>query len=157
MHYAGMAAVILPAREVWDHAYVAASLVIGIVLSALSLHVAMRRGTHHYAIAAGLFALAILGMHFTAMSAVTFIPDGSRELAHHVMDPFALAIIVAASGAFILGQGLIVALVLGALCLPRSLALMVVGPWLGHASWHADRGTLAWLPADAEPAAISQP
>ena len=111
MHYAGMAAVILPAREVWDHAYVAASLVIGIVLSALSLHVAMRRGTHHYAIAAGLFALAILGMHFTAMSAVTFIPDGSRELAHHVMDPFALAIIVAASGAFILGQGLIVALV----------------------------------------------
>ena len=111
MHYAGMAAVVLPARQLWNLDYVAASLLIGVTLSALSLHVAMRRAAHHYAIAAGLFALAILGMHFTAMSAVTFIADGSRELAHHVMDPFALAIVVAASAAFIVGQGLIVALV----------------------------------------------
>ena len=68
-----------------------------------------------------------------------------------------MEVVASRTAPMLLWGGLIVALVLGALCLPRSLALMVVGPWLGHASWHAYRGTLAWLPADAEPAAISQP
>ncbi|MFM7024777.1 MAG: DUF2189 domain-containing protein [Limnohabitans sp.] len=31
---------------------------------------------------------------------------------------------------------------------PWMLGLVVVGPWLGHASWHAYRGTVAW-PEDA--------
>ena len=30
------------------------------------------------------------------------------------------------------------------------LALIVVGPWLGHASWHAYRGTVAWEEARAD-------
>ena len=33
--------------------------------------------------------------------------------------------------------------------LPWALGLIVVGPWLGHASWHAYRGTGEWdRPAD---------
>ena len=32
---------------------------------------------------------------------------------------------------------------------PWALGLLVVGPWLGHASWHAYRGTVAWTEPDA--------
>jgi signal transduction histidine kinase len=111
MHYTGMAALDVPARVVWDERYVAASLLIGVSLSALALHVAMGRSRHRYPAAIGLFSLAIVGMHFTAMSAVTFIPDAGRVVTHHVVDSFALAIVVAAAAAFIVAQGMIVALV----------------------------------------------
>ena len=36
-------------------------------------------------------------------------------------------------------------LVVLAMLLPWSLGLLVVGPWLGHASWHAYRGSVRWL------------
>ena len=42
---------------------------------------------------------------------------------------------------------LIVALVLGAMLLPWAAGLLVIGPWLGHASWHAYRGSFAWREA----------
>ncbi len=71
----------------------------------------MRHRGRHYALAVGLFALAIIGMHFTAMAAVTFIPEPGHVVTRYVMDPFALALMVAASAAFIVGQGLIVAMV----------------------------------------------
>lgn len=48
---------------------------------------------------------------------------------------------------------LITALVLLAL-LPWGLGLLLIGPWLGHASWHAYRGSVRWLEQeDAAPAA----
>jgi len=31
---------------------------------------------------------------------------------------------------------------------PWMLGLIVIGPWLGHASWHAYRGTVEW-PVDS--------
>lgn len=43
---------------------------------------------------------------------------------------------------------LIVLLVIGAIALPGALGLLVAGPWLGHASWHAYRGCFAWREAD---------
>jgi len=121
MHYAGIAALDVPARAVWDVRYVAASLLMGVSLSALAMHVAMGRGRHHYALAVGMLSLAITGMHFTAMSAVTFLPDGRHVAARHAMEPFALAIVVAAAAAFIVAQGLIVAL------LDRHLARLARG------------------------------
>ncbi len=42
---------------------------------------------------------------------------------------------------------LIVALVAGALMLPWGVGLVLVGPWLGHASWHAYRGAVCWFSA----------
>jgi uncharacterized membrane protein len=41
-------------------------------------------------------------------------------------------------------SALIVVLVLAALLAPWSVGLLVVGPWLGHASWHAYRGCFEW-------------
>src|SRR3954468_432662 len=43
MHYTGMAAVELPAYQVWDLNYVTASVLIGMSLSGLALHFAVRR------------------------------------------------------------------------------------------------------------------
>ena len=45
--------------------------------------------------------------------------------------------------------GLITLLVCLALW-PWGLGLLIVGPWLGHASWHAYRGTIEWLDTKSE-------
>ncbi len=42
--------------------------------------------------------------------------------------------------------GLLISLLVGAALVPWGLGLVVVGPWLGHASWHAYRGSVQWLP-----------
>lgn len=39
---------------------------------------------------------------------------------------------------------LILVLVIGALLLPAAAGLLLVGPWLGHATWHAYRGCFEW-------------
>jgi signal transduction histidine kinase len=112
MHYVGMAALQLPARAVWDIEYVAASVLIGVSLSGLALHFALRgKGWRDYALGAGLFALAIVAMHFTAMSAVNFIPESGHTFARMAMDRFALAVAVSAGAAFIVAQGLILAII----------------------------------------------
>ena len=38
--------------------------------------------------------------------------------------------------------------------LPWSLGIVVVGPWLGHATWHAYRGTVAWEESPEEPVTL---
>lgn len=45
---------------------------------------------------------------------------------------------------------LITALVVAALLLPWVVGLLLVGPLLGHASWHAYRGAVRWHPDKAE-------
>jgi signal transduction histidine kinase len=112
MHYTGMAAVDLPAKAVWDMRYVLASVLIGVSVSGLALHFAVRRKSRaDYIWSAGLFIAAIVGMHFTGMAAVTFIPEYGHLISGAVMAPFALAIVVTASAAFIVAQALIVAVV----------------------------------------------
>ncbi|HKU54404.1 MAG TPA: MHYT domain-containing protein [Rhizomicrobium sp.] len=112
MHYTGMAAVELPARAVWNTSYVTASILIGISLSGLALHFAMRRKSQaDYALGAGLFLAAIVGLHFTAMTAVRYVPEGYHQFSGASMNPFALAVVVAASAAFIVAQALIVAVI----------------------------------------------
>ncbi|HWX88880.1 MAG TPA: MHYT domain-containing protein [Rhizomicrobium sp.] len=112
MHYTGMAAVELPARAIWDMSYVIASVLIGVSVSGLALHFALRRKSRRdFALGAGLFTLAIVGLHFTAMAAVRYVPDGSHPAFFHVINTFALAVVVAACAAFIVSQGLVVAMV----------------------------------------------
>lgn len=112
MHYVGMAAVRIPAVGHWDVRYVAASLVIGVAVTALALHVALRRDDFRgYAIGAGLFVVAIVGMHFTAMSAVVYIPDPTVRVTGVVIEPSVLAVAVAAVAVLVMALGLIGALV----------------------------------------------
>lgn len=52
---------------------------------------------------------------------------------------------------------LLTLLVVGALLLPWGAGLVVVGPLLGHASWHAYRASIAPLPQAALPAEAAAP
>jgi len=64
-----------------------------------------------------------------------------------------IQVVALRTGPMLVWGALIVALVLGALLLPWSVGLLLVGPWLGHASWHAYRGSFAWREAPG-PAAV---
>ncbi|HWD27022.1 MAG TPA: MHYT domain-containing protein [Rhizomicrobium sp.] len=112
MHYVGMAAVRAPADMLWDWSYVAASVVIGIVMMAAAMDYIVRKDTPRaYAIGAVLFTLAICSMHFTGMSAVTLRYDPLVAVPNAVMAPGMLAIAVAASAVLIAALGLIGAMV----------------------------------------------
>lgn len=126
MHYVGMAAVRVPADARWNIDYVIASLVIGVSATALAMYVALRRDDiRGYAIGAGLFLVGIVGMHFTVMSAVVYIPDSAVLVSGVVIEPSVLAIAVAASVALIMA--LIMALGLTGALVDHHLAARASG------------------------------
>jgi uncharacterized membrane protein len=63
-----------------------------------------------------------------------------------------IQVVALRTGTMLAWGALIVLLVLGALLLPWSIGILLVGPWVGHATWHAYRGSFAWRPAEAAPA-----
>ena len=108
MHYTGMAALRLPATAQWDIDYVIASIVVSAVFSGLAMIVARSRsdllGRFQ---ATGLLALAIVGLHFTGMAAVTFFPDPTIVIPDQAISPEWLAVAIAAITILIVGLGLI--------------------------------------------------
>ena len=75
MHYTGMMAYRVDGLVEWNYGYVAASIVISIVFSAMAVRRAARGASALDRIVAfALFALAIVGLHFTAMAAVWVLP-----------------------------------------------------------------------------------
>ena len=108
MHYIGMAAVRIPAVAYWDPPYVVASLLTAVVLTSLAMHIALRRNDlRGYALATCLFAVGIVGLHFTAMTAVSYVPDPTVTVSGVVMEPNILAIAVASVVVLIMALGLI--------------------------------------------------
>lgn len=55
-----------------------------------------------------------------------------------------IQVVALRAGPLLVWATLIVALLLGGILVPWSAGLVVIGPWLGHASWHAYRGCLEW-------------
>jgi PAS domain S-box-containing protein len=86
MHYVGMAGYRTAGVLTWAPAYVAASVLIGSTLSAGALYLARSgaRVARHVA-AAAMLGLAILGMHFTGMSAVSIAPDPTIAVSASLM------------------------------------------------------------------------
>lgn len=41
--------------------------------------------------------------------------------------------------------GVLITVMVGIALLPWGLGLLLIGPWLGHATWHAYRGSVRWL------------
>ncbi|MEO3385235.1 EAL domain-containing protein [Mesorhizobium sp. CAU 1741] len=81
MHFIGMAAFEVPGALVWDQRFVAVALVVAVALGALALHVALaRRHRTRHLTAALVLTLAICGLHFTAMAAVTIQPDALASI-----------------------------------------------------------------------------
>jgi signal transduction histidine kinase len=108
MHYTGMAALTVPAEMSWDAGYVVASFAIGAVLGACGLSMFARAPSLKWRIAAtsGL-ALAIAGLHFTAMSALTLAPDLLLSgQASAVLAPDWLAVAIAVVMVMIIALGL---------------------------------------------------
>lgn len=79
MHYLGVAAMTVSGFLVFDYTYVAASVVVSIAVSVLALaRAGDLRTTGRRLEVAGWLSLAICGLHFTGMTAVTLAP-GAME------------------------------------------------------------------------------
>ena len=87
MHYTGMAAMQLAARATYRPALVLASIVIAVVAATAALWIAFNMGGGLQRFVSSLvMAVAVCGMHYTGMAAVTFQPTGSAA----VLPPSAL-------------------------------------------------------------------
>ena len=98
MHYVGMIGYRTQGVLHWDGIYVAGSVLVGAVLAGGALYL-VRPGDafRRQALGAGLLTLAIVGMHFTGMTAVTIVPDASRvvplsEMSNAIMIAIAVAV-----------------------------------------------------------------
>ncbi|UPJ52063.1 EAL domain-containing protein [Bradyrhizobium sp. 200] len=112
MHYTGMAALELPAFIVWSPGIVAASIVLGSLFAAIALLVAVRRDNPVHTLAAtGLLTVAIVSHHFTAMGAVTLIPDSTLSGDGLSISPTALSFLTAVAAFAILGLSLLAAMI----------------------------------------------
>ncbi|KRR09718.1 diguanylate cyclase [Bradyrhizobium jicamae] len=112
MHYTGMAALELPAFIVWSHGLVLASIVFGSLFAAIALLVAVRRDNPVHTVAAtGLLTVAIVSHHFTAMGAVTLIPDPTLGTDTMSISPTALSFLTAVAAFAILGLSLLAAMI----------------------------------------------
>ena len=104
MHFLGMMALSLQGRIVWDMPLVVASIVLGIAFAAAAMGaLELKNARLANPVAAGLLVLAIVSHHFTAMGAVTIVPDSSHRVAGVVMSPSSMATILALAAIAVLG------------------------------------------------------
>jgi signal transduction histidine kinase/CheY-like chemotaxis protein len=103
MHYMGIAAIRTQAHVLWDPRYVAASILIGALggMAAFSVRDRVKR-RWAWAPPAGLLVLGIVGLHFTAMTAVTLMPDSGLAVPAEIMRRGGLALATLGLASFIL-------------------------------------------------------
>jgi signal transduction histidine kinase len=108
MHYTGMMAVQIAAAPRWDAAFVVASLALGGGLAAAVMKVAVRDGPllRRQALAATLYILAIIGLHFTAMTGLSYQPDPTLHVPMGGGNAVWVSIAVAACAALMILLGL---------------------------------------------------
>ena len=93
MHYTGMTALSLPARQHWSITYISVSVVVGVVVSMGALRLATSHtGLKQRAAAALLLSLGIAGLHFSGMTAVTLEPDLMIRTTGYAVEPGWLAV-----------------------------------------------------------------
>lgn len=106
MHFTGMSALLVPGHIDWDASYVTAAWIIGVAAMALAFNIIPRMaGMKRHLIGTLVFVIAICGLHFTAMAAVTIVPDPTVTVPDALMDPQWLAIFTAVLSLMILGVG----------------------------------------------------
>ena len=98
-----------------------------------------------YAVVGGAFAALVFG---TAVVSIPMILDRDTDAISAAIT--SLEVVFSNPGVMLLWGGLLTGLVVAAMCLPWSLGLLLVGPWLGHASWHAYRGAVQWPSDESE-------
>ena len=96
MHYTGMAAFEVSGWIVWDPTLVAASLLLGAFIGGAALWAGLREDSLTWRLlGAILLVAAICSLHFTAMAAVSIIPDGAMDVPPNALPASWLAIAVA--------------------------------------------------------------
>jgi diguanylate cyclase (GGDEF)-like protein len=96
MHYTGMAAFEIAGRISWDPVLVATSILLGAVIGALALSTGLRGDAiKSRSQGALLLTVAICSHHFTAMGAVSIVPDPTVEVSTSALATSWLAIAVA--------------------------------------------------------------
>lgn len=104
MHYTGMLAWQVAAVKQWDTTYVAASVVLGPMLTAAAYHVGFGgNGRVHRVAGAGINMFAIVAMHFTAMTALTLRPDVSVEVTNAVPELWLESTLIVATISLLIG------------------------------------------------------
>jgi diguanylate cyclase len=107
MHFVGMLALELPGRVTWAPDLAIVSILFGLVLGAAAMAVATGYGGRFRSVlAALLLTLAIVSLHFTAMSAVDVVADPTRHIQAFSLDPASLALAIAGAAVLILGLSL---------------------------------------------------
>jgi diguanylate cyclase len=103
MHYTGMAAFEIAGRIIWDPVLVAASVALGGLIGAAALAVGLAGNELKRKIfGALLLTAAICSHHFTAMGAVTIVPDPELQLSETALPAGLLAIAVAMASVVII-------------------------------------------------------
>src|SRR3984893_5029193 len=107
MHYTGMAAFEIAGIILWDPVLVVASIVLGAGIGAVALPVGLHGNEEKWKIGgAVLLTLAICSHHFTAMSAVSIIPDPTIAVSESALPAAWLAVGVAIASFAIIGLAL---------------------------------------------------
>ncbi len=103
MHYTGMAAFEIPGRIVWDPLLVAVSIALGAVLGAVSLRTGLAGNSMKWRVyGALLLTAAICSHHFTAMGAISILPDPAIEISKSSLPTSWLAVAVATASVIII-------------------------------------------------------
>lgn len=99
----------------------------------------------------GLFAALVFS---TAVVSIPMILDRDTDAVSAAIT--SIRVVFANPGVMLLWGVLITALIAAAL-LPWGLGLILIGPLLGHASWHAYRGAVRWQEDEKAAAAVDEP
>lgn len=106
MHYIGMSGYQVDGVVTWDRDYVLASVILAMVLGMFSLRLtrsASRVVANYGSVAA--MILAIVSLHFTAMTAVTLLPFAGHDDSLQTISSFTLGVSIFGVGLLIVGMG----------------------------------------------------
>ena len=92
-----------------------------------------------YMVVGGVFAGLVFAV---AVVSIPMILDRDTDAISAAIT--SLQVVFTHLGVMLLWGALLTLLVVAAL-IPWGLGLLVIGPWLGHATWHAYRGSVRWL------------
>ena len=107
MHYTGMAAFEVAGEILWDYTLVVTSIVLGAAIGAVALPVGLHGEEEKWKIGgAVLLTLAICSHHFTAMGAVSIIPNPTIEVSQSALPAGWLAFGLALASFAIIGLAL---------------------------------------------------
>jgi uncharacterized membrane protein len=104
-----------------------------------------------YTLVGGVFAALVFAL--TVVS-IPMILDRDTDAVFAAIT--SLEVVLSNPGVMVWWGALLSMLLLGALLLPWQVGLWIVGPWLGHASWHAYRDAVRWPLEAGEPQASDE-